>query len=756
METLTRGANSAMLNLCLFTVEDEQPEQYYWPIHRELAEWLFVRKGLVRLHSAETDEGRWAHNLTDWRDRLAKLAAWHDLTFCTVDLRIPESAGATPHLDHGLSVIREIALRTDVRCCVLTGVGATELRERFGADVPEVPFDFKHDAPAGPRNVVTYVKSQVLAQIDRIAFPGPAGKPIDVWLGDRTGRLRNQYLSKAPYLADAAGWHVPMMLLSPAGLGRRTLVAFIAYLAEAELVAIDLSGSRADNRGHFATLEQFAAGLIQTADDGARPDRRQLLYVTGLDRYEPGVDAQDDSDCLWPLQSILDRLRRLGPQAENFPFCLALGISGESRMTIPSRETRTFLRSVEETIGELSRLPLQHLGLDGNGWAIEHPRILRLPTLEERGTEFLHSVIRLKLERMKADLPQRLPKYRGEELTLSPDVADAFLDKIPWAANRNLGGLSDALDAAFANFLTRRGAAEYQISTGHLEEALQQELGRTVLSMDDVRLDFVDTVGHPVPIIGRADFAVRDGELLVVLGPSGCGKSTLLRLFAGLLMPTAGRVLYRGQPIQGPSEKIGLVFQNYSLFPWLTVYGNIAFGNRAREGSGGHLRDLARDPFVRALFEAARFPAYDSPSRNRQRFEDRYPHQLSGGEQQRVAIIRSLINRPDVLLMDEPFGALDLQTRWQMQNFLIAARQLSSLSIVFVTHDIDEAVYLADRVLIASPKPLELTHQFPIPFAPDARTDALRRDPAFVRLTNQVREALLSAATARTAPEGSR
>jgi NitT/TauT family transport system ATP-binding protein len=252
----------------------------------------------------------------------------------------------------------------------------------------------------------------------------------------------------------------------------------------------------------------------------------------------------------------------------------------------------------------------------------------------------------------------------------------------------------------------------------------------TIFSLEGVRLDLPDAQGRPVPVLRSADFRVEEGELLVILGPSGCGKSTILRLLAGLLAPTAGRVLYRGKPHPGPSDRIGMIFQNYSLFPWLTVRNNINFGPRRRGVKPEKYRPRTEEMIGIARLEG---------------LEDRFPARLSGGQQQRVAIVRSLVNEPDALLMDEPFGALDIQTRWQMQDFLIETRRLARLTIVFVTHDLEEAVYVGDRIAIASPRPLVLGRQFSVPFPPAARKGALRRSPAFVTLVNEVREALLVA-----------
>ena len=192
-------------------------------------------------------------------------------------------------------------------------------------------------------------------------------------------------------------------------------------------------------------------------------------------------------------------------------------------------------------------------------------------------------------------------------------------------------------------------------------------------------------------------------------------------MLAGLLRPTSGTVTYLSRPITGPSAKIGFIFQNFSLFPWLTVRQNIVFGPRTRG-----LRPREYEAYVDRLLEVAHL----------QGDEHKYPHQLSGGMQQRLAIVRALANQPSVLLMDEPFAALDVQTRWQMQHFLIesikqirdpATRQIAQRNtIVFVTHDIDEAVYVGDRIYVGTPRPLVLggADEIRVSFSPEARCDA--------------------------------
>jgi NitT/TauT family transport system ATP-binding protein len=186
--------------------------------------------------------------------------------------------------------------------------------------------------------------------------------------------------------------------------------------------------------------------------------------------------------------------------------------------------------------------------------------------------------------------------------------------------------------------------------------------------------------------LDRVSFRAHRREILCVIGPSGCGKSTLARVLAGLEEATSGEVLLDGKQVSGPGPDRGMVFQGYTLFPWLTVLKNVMFG-----------LELSKDhSSVTAEREAREWINLVGLSR----FGDLYPHQLSGGMKQRVAIARALATRPRILLMDEPFGALDAQTRAQMQSYLLQIWRQVDITIVFITHDLDEAVYLADRILV--------------------------------------------------------
>ena len=195
-------------------------------------------------------------------------------------------------------------------------------------------------------------------------------------------------------------------------------------------------------------------------------------------------------------------------------------------------------------------------------------------------------------------------------------------------------------------------------------------------------------------------FSVHRREFVCVIGPSGCGKSTLARILAGLEQPSSGEVLLDGKPVDGPGPDRGMVFQGYSLFPWLTVKKNVMFGPEMnRRGKGEAERDALLWLDLVGLG----------------RFANAYPHELSGGMRQRVAIARALINQPRILLMDEPFGALDAQTRAKMQLHLLEVWKNVDVTVLFITHDLDEAIYLADRILVLKAHPGEVQELIEVP-----------------------------------------
>jgi NitT/TauT family transport system ATP-binding protein len=204
---------------------------------------------------------------------------------------------------------------------------------------------------------------------------------------------------------------------------------------------------------------------------------------------------------------------------------------------------------------------------------------------------------------------------------------------------------------------------------------------------------------RPAPALEAIDLDVAEREFVCILGPSGCGKSTLLNIVAGFLTPTAGDVLVDGRPVTGPAPERGVVFQEYALFPWLTVAGNVEFGPRLQSRPAAERRQTVERylDLVGLRAHAAKFPA-----------------QLSGGMKQRVAIARALANEPAIVLMDEPFGALDAQTRETLQDELSRIQRVAHKTILFVTHSIREAVYLADRIVVMTSVPGRIRQVFAI------------------------------------------
>jgi NitT/TauT family transport system ATP-binding protein/sulfonate transport system ATP-binding protein len=230
-----------------------------------------------------------------------------------------------------------------------------------------------------------------------------------------------------------------------------------------------------------------------------------------------------------------------------------------------------------------------------------------------------------------------------------------------------------------------------------------------------------------IEALAPVDLSIPKGEFVCLIGASGCGKSTLLRVIAGFEEPTTGGVSIDGRLITGPGSDRGMVFQDYALFPWMTVRDNISFGPRQRH--------LPREEIARMADEFVRMVGLE-------RFADRYPNQLSGGMKQRVAIARVLANNADILLMDEPFGALDALTREQLQHELLQIWKRTGVTTIFVTHSVEEAVLLADRVLVMSAGPGRIDSDFQIDLVrprdvSSPEFNALRRDIAR-RLTSHL------------------
>ncbi|MDR0539006.1 MAG: ABC transporter ATP-binding protein [Spirochaetaceae bacterium] len=212
---------------------------------------------------------------------------------------------------------------------------------------------------------------------------------------------------------------------------------------------------------------------------------------------------------------------------------------------------------------------------------------------------------------------------------------------------------------------------------------------KTIIELNNVSRVYRDTEGRAVHALAGVNLAVREGEFLTLIGPSGCGKTTLLRLVAGLDAPESGEVFALGEPVTEPSPERGFIFQQPTLFPWATVYDNIATGLKAR--GVYHEKKALIAEYIDMIGLSG--------------FEHAYPHEISGGMAQRVAIIRALINEPKVLLLDEPLGALDAFKRIELQEQLLSIWKKTCATFVMVTHDVDEAISLSNRIVIMTPRP---------------------------------------------------
>jgi NitT/TauT family transport system ATP-binding protein len=254
------------------------------------------------------------------------------------------------------------------------------------------------------------------------------------------------------------------------------------------------------------------------------------------------------------------------------------------------------------------------------------------------------------------------------------------------------------------------------------------------LEVDGVSVEFKTKRGG-LEVLGNVSTTVPEGEFCCVVGPSGCGKSTLLRIIDGLLPPSSGSVRIRGREVTGPSLDVGFVFQQFNLLPWRTVRSNVLFGLESKRVPKSQQGDIV-DDWLSVVGLAG--------------FEDHYPRQLSGGMQQRVSLARALAIEPELLLMDEPFGSLDAQTRMIMQEELLRIWERDKRTIVFVTHDIDEAIFMGDRILVMGRRPGRFIHEVKVKFD-RPRDIGVRGTAEFAQLKEGLWEMLREAINATTA-----
>ena len=240
-----------------------------------------------------------------------------------------------------------------------------------------------------------------------------------------------------------------------------------------------------------------------------------------------------------------------------------------------------------------------------------------------------------------------------------------------------------------------------------------------ILTVEDVRLVY----GGSVTALDGVSLAIPEGRLTSLLGPSGCGKTTLLKIIAGLIPPTAGTVRVRGAPVTGPGPDRAFVFQDFALLPWASVLDNVAFGLRVRGVGRREREDIARG-YIASVGLAG--------------FEGHYPHQLSGGMRQRAGLARALTVKSDILLMDEPFSAVDEQMRRKLQEDLLDLLKVERKTVIFVTHSIEEAVYLSDQVVILSQRPGRVSKIVNPDIDRTGDVDVIRRAPRYIELVDEI------------------
>ncbi len=248
------------------------------------------------------------------------------------------------------------------------------------------------------------------------------------------------------------------------------------------------------------------------------------------------------------------------------------------------------------------------------------------------------------------------------------------------------------------------------------------------ISFQNVALEFSGDSG-PVKVVDNVSYEIGNGEFVSVIGPSGCGKTTMMNMVAGFLQPTSGHVLIDGKPVKGPGPDRGVIFQEYGVFPWLTVHDNIDFGLTlsANKKSRTERHEICnRYMNLMGLSD----------------FANAYPKMLSGGMRQRLAIARAYAVNPQFLLMDEPFGALDAQTRAHMQDLLLQVLQTEGKTVMLITHSVEEAVYMSSRIVVMTARPTRIREIIEVPF-PYPRDPSLHEDPLFGQLRSRVRSMVM-------------
>ena len=270
-------------------------------------------------------------------------------------------------------------------------------------------------------------------------------------------------------------------------------------------------------------------------------------------------------------------------------------------------------------------------------------------------------------------------------------------------------------------------------TSGTLWNEWNQHRRRNMVEIQQVSKSFQKTVKDntaEIRALADVNLSIRENEFISIIGPSGCGKTTLLKIIDGLIPHDSGQILINGKRISAPGPDRAVVFQTFALLPWRTVLANVEFSLELRRVAKEERTSIARDYLKRVGLED---------------FEQHYPHELSGGMQQRAGLARALAVNPLILLMDEPFGSVDAQTRQLLQEELLQLWQREQKTVIFITHSMDEAVYLSDRVVIMTPRPGRVAEILDVPLARPRIAEDVRRDPKFVDLTNYIWDSLKKA-----------
>jgi NitT/TauT family transport system ATP-binding protein len=248
------------------------------------------------------------------------------------------------------------------------------------------------------------------------------------------------------------------------------------------------------------------------------------------------------------------------------------------------------------------------------------------------------------------------------------------------------------------------------------------------IAFDHVALEFPGPKGA-IRVVDDVSYEIEQGEFVSIIGPSGCGKTTMMNMVAGFVTPTAGTVKVNGEIVRGPGPDRGVIFQEYGVFPWLSVRDNIAFGLKLRANRVSEAkRNEICDRYMRLMGLSD--------------FADAYPKMLSGGMRQRLALARAYAVKPQFLLMDEPFGALDAQTRSSMQDLLLEVLQVEGKTVMLITHSVEEAIYLSHRIIVMTARPTKIREIIEVPF-PHPRTESLHENSQFGQLRSRVRDLVM-------------